>query len=254
MMRRRSVLGAALWLTVAGGARAAIRPPPSATRRLKLLNAHTGETFDGPYRGSDGVIPTATAELSQLLRDHHSGVAVTMDIAVIDFLWNVLNAVGAGAATILSAYRTPQTNALLARTTFGVAEHSQHIYARAIDFTLNSALPDAVAAARSMRRGGVGWYPRSHFIHVDSGPVRNWDLGDARLQELLTHPQEPLDPVRNAEATRSRDAATDKPDPISQYARTDSVGDRLIRPSQYNGGSGGAGDPIIRPSQYGGSL
>jgi uncharacterized protein YcbK (DUF882 family) len=71
-------------------------------------------------------------------------------------LADILDAVGETKATILSAYRTAETNALLARTTFGAAEASQHIYGRALDFNLGSKLADAMAAARAMRRGGVG--------------------------------------------------------------------------------------------------
>ena len=79
-------------------------------------------------------------------------------------------AVGATKATILSAYRTAETNAMLARTTFGVAEHSQHVVGRALDLRLESRLCDAMTKARAMQRGGVGWYPHSGFIHIDTGP------------------------------------------------------------------------------------
>jgi hypothetical protein len=108
-----------------------------------------------------------------------------MDVGVIDFLANVLDAVGETKATILSAYRTPETNAMLARTNFGVAENSQHMYGRALDVSLGSRLADAMAAARAMRRGGVGWYPHSGFIHIDTGPVRNWTLDESGLGDLL---------------------------------------------------------------------
>ena len=74
---------------------------------------------------------------------------------------------------------------MLARTTLGVAERSQHLYGRAIDVYLPTRLEDAMMAARTMRRGGVGWYPNSHFIHLDSGPVRNWSLGGDGLGRLL---------------------------------------------------------------------
>ncbi len=74
---------------------------------------------------------------------------------------------------------------MLARTTFGVAENSQHLYGRALDVRFDSRLADAMAVARAMRRGGVGWYPHSAFIHLDSGPVRNWDLDNDGLQDLL---------------------------------------------------------------------
>jgi len=235
-------------LMVGGMARATIRPP-SAPRRLKLFNAHTHETFDGPYRAVDGVITSAASDLSEFLRDFHSGVAATMDVAVIDFLSDVLDAVGARGATILSAYRTPETNAMLARTMFGVAEHSQHIYARAIDFTIDAALPEAMAAARKMRRGGVGWYPQSYFIHIDTGPVRNWDLGEGNLQQLLENPVgRDIGGLRSASATRA--PTRQQPPPASQYDRLGGLGDAQIRPSQYNAGSYGARNGPGRLSQY----
>ena len=92
---------------------------------------------------------------------------------------------GQNSAVVLSAFRTQETNALLARTTFGVAENSQHLYGRALDVRFPSRLADAMVAARAMRRGGVGWYPHSGFIHLDTGPVRNWDLDNDGLQDLL---------------------------------------------------------------------
>jgi uncharacterized protein YcbK (DUF882 family) len=189
-MDRRAFLGAAGWLVVPWGARAAFRAPAPEVRRLKLFNAHTGENFDGAYRDERGPSASAGAELAEFLRDYHSGARATIDLGVIDFLWAVLNKIGVAEATILSAYRTSQTNAILRRTTFGVAEHSQHIYGRAIDFYVASALAEAVAAARSMRRGGVGWYPQSHFIHIDTGPVRNWTLGESGLRDLLIAPDD----------------------------------------------------------------
>lgn len=125
------------------------------------------------------------ADLSVFLRDFHSGAQVDIDIGVIDFLAAIMSAVGSASATILSAYRTPETNAMLARTMFGVAENSQHMYGRALDLHLETPLAAAMSIARSMRRGGVGWYPHSGFMHIDSGPVRNWDLDSTGLGSLL---------------------------------------------------------------------
>jgi uncharacterized protein YcbK (DUF882 family) len=163
--------------------RALARPTP--LRRLRLVNAHTGEHFDGTYRDDKGPIDRVMDELFIFLRDHHSGAKTEIDVGVIDFLADVLDAVGETNATILSAYRTAETNAILARTTFGVAEASQHIYGRALDFNLGSKLAEAMAAARAMKRGGVGWYPHSGFIHIDTGPVRNWNLDESGLDHLL---------------------------------------------------------------------
>jgi hypothetical protein len=96
-----------------------------------------------------------------------------------------MGAIGADTAVILSAYRTPETNALLARTTFGVAENSQHLYGRALDVHFPTRLAEAMIVAREMKRGGVGWYTKSGFMHIDTGPVRNWDLDESGLGSLL---------------------------------------------------------------------
>jgi uncharacterized protein YcbK (DUF882 family) len=155
-------------------------------RRLKLKNVNTGETFDGPYRDSQGPIPDAVADLAVLLRDHHVDKVGPVSVATLDFLADVLDAVGQSAASILSAYRTPETNAKLAKTIFGVAENSQHMFGRALDISLPARLADAEIAARRMSLGGVGWYPRSQFIHLDSGPVRTWELDGTGFTKLLT--------------------------------------------------------------------
>jgi uncharacterized protein YcbK (DUF882 family) len=165
-------------------ARAAMEPP--ALRRLNLRNAHTGESFNGPYRDVTGPIPSAMAELAVFLRDFHSGEVIAYDVTVLDFLASVMDAVGQTEGTVLSAYRTRATNEMLARTTFGVADNSQHIYGKAIDVYFPARLDVAMETARAMGRGGVGWYPQSHFIHLDSGPVRNWDLGGGGFEQLLT--------------------------------------------------------------------
>src|SRR5690349_12478352 len=80
-------------------------------RRLRLANTHTGEAFDGPFRDDIGPIKEAMSELSVFLRDHHSGETIAIDVGVLDFLASVMDAVGATKATILSAYRTRETNA-----------------------------------------------------------------------------------------------------------------------------------------------
>jgi uncharacterized protein YcbK (DUF882 family) len=177
-----SLLSMALAAPVA--ARAAPTPPPEP-RRLRLVNAHTGETFSGTYRDATGPIHAAMEDLSSFLRDFHSGETIAYDVAVLDFLADVMAAVDAKEATVLSAYRTRETNEMLARTTFGVADNSQHIYGKALDIYLPARLDVAMETARAMQRGGVGWYPNSHFIHLDSGPLRNWDLGGAGFERLL---------------------------------------------------------------------
>ena len=163
----------------------ALPQPPPRPHRLELANPHTGETFSGIYRDDNGPIPRVMEELSVFLRDFHSGEKTDIDVGVLDFLSQVMRAAGQQKATILSAYRTPETNAMLSRTNFGVAENSQHLYGRALDVHFGDKLADAMKAARAMRLGGVGWYPQSSFMHIDTGPVRNWDLDHTGLGTLL---------------------------------------------------------------------
>jgi uncharacterized protein YcbK (DUF882 family) len=210
-----ALLSAALAVPVAVGA----APTPPEPRRLNLINAHTGETFNGPYRDAVGPIPAAMQDLSSFLRDFHSGETIEYDVAALDFLADVMAAIGAREATVLSAYRTRATNEMLARTTFGVADNSQHIYGRALDIYFPARLDVAMETAREMRRGGVGWYPNSHFIHLDSGPVRNWDLGGVGFERLLL---EMRDLIAKGELDVSPDGTLslgDKDQPLSANQR-----------------------------------
>ena len=104
------LLATGVAVVLAGAAMAQPSPP----RRLELKNAHTGETFAGAYRDAEGPIPEAMTDLAVLLRGHHVGRTGPVDVATLDFLADVMAAVGQSRATVLSAYRTPETNAKLA--------------------------------------------------------------------------------------------------------------------------------------------
>lgn len=184
LRRRDFLLATGLTLVFGSGANARVLsdvepfifPARSIPRRLFLRNAHTGEVFSGPYRDHIGPIPEAMIDLALLLRDHRENTCGPVFVETMDFLADVVEAAGQTRATVLSGYRTKKTNAMLAARIFGVAEKSQHLAGRAVDITLDSNLSPAAKYARKMVRGGVGWYPRSHFIHLDSGPVRNWTI------------------------------------------------------------------------------
>lgn len=172
---------------------------PTGGRRLMLKNAHTGETFNGPYRDATGPLLSAVSDLAAFLRDFHVDKTGPVDIGMLDFLADVMDATNQSSATVLSAFRTHETNERLKATTFGVAEQSQHLYGRAIDVTFDSQLGGAKKAALTMKRGGVGWYPHSHFIHLDSGPTRNWELDGGNFDRLLSggySEQDLLKPLR----------------------------------------------------------
>jgi uncharacterized protein YcbK (DUF882 family) len=190
MDRRRFLALAGGLLTMPRPLRAL--PALAPLRRLRLVNAHTRETFDGPFRDDVGPIAVALTELSEFLRDHHSGEKTVIDVGVLDFLASVIEAVGETRATVLSAYRTRATNAMLAGTHFGVAENSQHIYGRALDIRLDTRNKAAVQVARALQSGGVGWYPHSSFFHIDTGPVRNWTLDERGLDSLLLNRRKEL--------------------------------------------------------------
>jgi uncharacterized protein YcbK (DUF882 family) len=212
-MQRRSILSIAA-LSVLAPWPAAALPAAPRVDRIDLINAHTGERFSGAFRDSKGPIDSAMKELSFFLRDFHCGQETEMDVRVLDFLAAVLNSVGATRGTVLSAYRTPATNEMLARTTFGVAEHSQHLYGRALDIYLPARLEEAMGQARAMKRGGVGWYPNSHFMHLDCGPVRNWTLTGTGFGRLLLDGK----------------ASKYFPEPIMVSAKGEFVGRRSGRP------------------------
>ena len=205
-MNRRLMLSLIAGAVVLPGMAHAVPAPQPTRRRLRLSNPHTGETFDGLYRDDHGPLATAMADLSVFLRDFHSAATIGIDVGVIDFLVAVMDAVDAQSASILSAYRTSETNAMLERTTFGVAENSQHLYGRALDIRLGTRLAEAMLAARAMQRGGVGWYPQSGFLHIDTGPVRNWDLDENGLGSLLFDGQRLRFNDKERSATRVRSA------------------------------------------------
>lgn len=163
----------------------ALPSAPPQPHRLNLLNANTKETFSGIYRDDNGPIPRVMDELSVFLRDFHTGDKIGIDVDLLDFLSKVMQSVGQSQAMILSAYRTPETNAMLARKGFKPAENSLHLYGRALDVHFGDKLADAMKVARAMQRGGVGWYPDSSFMHIDTGPVRNWDIDKKDRGTLL---------------------------------------------------------------------
>jgi uncharacterized protein YcbK (DUF882 family) len=181
-LRRRDLLLATGVSILLGNSAFAL---PTGGRRLVLKNAHTGETFGGPYRDATGPLPGAISDLAVFLRDYHADKSGPVDIGMLDFLADVMVAINQDSATVLSAYRTPETNERLRATRFGVAEQSQHLYGRAIDVTFDRNLHRAEQASLAMKRGGVGWYPDSHFIHLDSGPTRNWELDGANFDRLF---------------------------------------------------------------------
>jgi uncharacterized protein YcbK (DUF882 family) len=144
---------------------------------LLLYNTHTGERIDIVYRRGDQYVSSALAKLDYFLRDHRTGDVRHFDPRLYDILSDLTSAVGhpGGEIDIVCGYRTSSTNESLRAHTTGVAKNSLHIQAEAIDLRMPGV--DTLTlrkAALGLHRGGVGYYPHSDFIHVDTGRVRQW--------------------------------------------------------------------------------
>jgi uncharacterized protein YcbK (DUF882 family) len=164
----------------AHAAAAAVALP--AERALTLRHLHTGESLPPlVYAQADGYLVPALQTLNHFLRDHYSGDVGVMDPQLFDLLHRVKAALGGRAASaapyeVISGYRCPATNQHLKQTRGGgVAQRSLHMDGRAIDVRLPGVpLAELRDAALSLRAGGVGYYPREQFVHIDTGRPRSW--------------------------------------------------------------------------------
>jgi uncharacterized protein YcbK (DUF882 family) len=172
---RRLFLG--FGLVVAGGfispaARAAMAMP----RKLSFLHTHTGETLTATYWQNGVYDERALGELNYILRDFVNGQEMPIHRELLDLLTELHRRLGSHAPfEIISAYRSPATNEMLRANSDGVAKHSYHLKAMAIDIRLADVELDKLQrVAIEMQQGGVGIYHKSNFVHVDVGPVRTW--------------------------------------------------------------------------------
>ncbi len=180
MLGRRDLLrlGLAAAVTAAAlapeEAEAALRAPP---RQLSLLNLHTGERVKVEYWAKGRYQRDGMREINRLLRDHRTGAVFPMDPKLLDLVHALSRKIGSrGPVQIVSAYRSPETNAMLREHDgSGVAQNSYHMQGKAIDLRVPGLpLRTLQRAALSLRGGGVGYYPESNFVHVDVGPLRRW--------------------------------------------------------------------------------
>ena len=179
-LTRRRFLAFAAWGATAAVfpriARAGTQAPPEV-RRLALHNLHTGERLTTIYWEQGEYVPAAFEEISAILRDHRTGEVRQMAPGLIDLAHELTACLGtAQPVQIISGYRSPTTNALLhAGDPDKVAPNSLHLTGEALDLCVEGrSLPTVHAAALSLRRGGVGYYPRTGFVHVDIGRPRTW--------------------------------------------------------------------------------
>jgi uncharacterized protein YcbK (DUF882 family) len=170
-------------LTLLGGAAAATMAPSLAlaaprdgVRRLTLHNLHTGEKLTAAYWEKGCYDRTELDAVARLCRDFRTGEVHPIDCELLD----LVHRLGRTLATskpieLISAYRSPKTNAVLAAQSSGVAKRSMHMQGKAFDIRLPGvSARDIYKAALNLRGGGVGLYAKSNFVHVDVGRVRNW--------------------------------------------------------------------------------
>ena len=145
-------------------------------KKLAFLNLHTGERIRSTYWAEGNYIPEELQAIENLLRDHRTGEMHSIDTGLLDLLQLLHNEIGARKEFhIISAYRSPKTNAMLASRSNGVVKKSLHMQGQAIDIRLpECSLSDLRKVALSLKSGGVGYYPKSNFVHIDTGRVRFW--------------------------------------------------------------------------------
>jgi uncharacterized protein YcbK (DUF882 family) len=156
-----------------------ITPPVldlTSPRSLSLVNVNTQETLTVTYWSDGTYHRDALNQLNHFLRDSQNNAETEMDPLLFDVLWHTMNICGYhGSVEVLSAYRSPTTNAWLASVSRGVARDSQHMNGNAMDIRFPGVPVFKIRqAARSLQMGGVGFYPRSGFVHLDTGPIRYW--------------------------------------------------------------------------------
>ena len=149
---------------------------PAAPRVLRFAHLHTAETLQVEYMDGVRYLPDALASVNHLLRDFRTGDVHDIDPRLLDLLHDLQRQTGSRRPfEIISGYRSPRTNAMLHDRSSGVASGSLHMKGQAIDIRLADVpLQSLRDAAVALHRGGVGYYPASDFVHVDTGRVRTW--------------------------------------------------------------------------------
>ncbi|PHS68576.1 MAG: hypothetical protein COB23_09190 [Methylophaga sp.] len=145
-------------------------------RKLSLINLHTGESLNTTYWAEGHYQASELAAINRILRDHRTGDIYHIDHDLIDML-NILHykMKGNQPFQVISGYRSPKTNAKLSQKSSGVAKKSLHMQGKAIDIRLpGRQLSELRKTALNLHIGGVGYYPKSNFIHIDTGRVRHW--------------------------------------------------------------------------------
>jgi len=175
LLTRRRLFGAAAAAAAVGLVNSA--PAISyAPRSISLYNTHTGEWLRTVYWADGHYIREAVRDINWILRDHYTDEMRPMNAGVLDVLGMMRERLETtDPFLVVSGYRSPATNTRMYLHGEGAAKHSYHIKGMAIDLRSESrSLPELREAAMSLQCGGVGYYPRADFVHIDCGPIRHW--------------------------------------------------------------------------------
>ncbi len=177
---KAGVLGGLLLPALASGpvqaaARLAI-PPGAGALKVFFRNQHTGESFNGVYRIGNRYMPEAFEQINAVLRDFRTGEIFPIDPRVMDIIFALRDKTNNNTPfEVLSGYRSPKTNAMLAKHSEGVASNSLHMTGQAIDIRMPGFSTKKLSdLGYSLRAGGVGYYAKSNFVHLDTGKIRRW--------------------------------------------------------------------------------
>jgi uncharacterized protein YcbK (DUF882 family) len=157
-------------------AMSSLPPLPRKSQILSLYNIHTREVLETCYRTNGKLVPHALQQIDSIMRDHRTGEVKPVDPELLDLLYRIVIQISPDSpVNIISGYRSPKTNAALRKRTTGVAKKSLHMQGRAIDIRIPGfPTPTLRELAIDMRSGGVGYYPKSDFVHLDTGRFRTW--------------------------------------------------------------------------------
>ena len=164
---------------------AALILEPCEERRLHLYSTNTGETFNRVYWADGDYIPEALAEVNHLLRDYRANEIKEIDPNLLDLLFHLNHKLECDSPYhVISGYRTPKTNAMLRKRNRKVARNSLHMAGMAVDLRVPDVnVKNICSAALEMRGGGVGYYARRGFVHLDVGDVRTWQDSRKKKQK-----------------------------------------------------------------------
>lgn len=171
------LLGASVLMSPTAGFGMSVPAIKPVERRISLLNLHTGERVENlPYFADGEFVSESLTSLNRLLRDHRNGDMCSIDPELFDQLWGLRQTLGNDSSFhVISGYRSPESNQKLAAQSNGVAKRSMHTFGRAIDIRLPGVdLATLRKSALAMKKGGVGYYPKDNFVHIDTGRVRFW--------------------------------------------------------------------------------